>query len=488
MSCPLGGSCEGNIVWEEVQPKYGWWRVHDIIPNNKKHPPHCLAIPKNMKQAQPKCAFQKCFYPHACLGSANPGVYDLANTTSSELYDPALHKRNESCDAAQGYSNTCQDENGEPARCRLCGTCIGSTGRVGEKRYKRTGSGTKCKLCPDPTTNKILLGVGFVVMLIGSAVMIYMEITSETSEDETSDAIKKIIVNFLQMVSLAGGLPLEWPDAMNLMFDSFSTLSSAGTTLMIPDCELTELRTADAFYLKQIFYTFSVPIVIFACIVVWTFLRSCCEKRMKLNWSKTKDYTILSIVLMLFLCYPMLVRLSLSMLKCPFVGDQAYLMADLQERCFTGRHLQHILWLTVPQLILYVFGLPFIATMIILRNKQHLHHKKFYTRYGLLYMGYRENREWWELIIAFRKVTVVAIGTFGTLMGVIDLQAFIALGIVFLSIVIHLIGQPFNREKPNGERLHQLEFQALTICWFTFCKFSRGNHSECQAVFMFDTE
>ena len=72
---------------------------------------------------------------------------------------------------------------------------------VGEKRYKRTGGGTKCKLCPDPTTNKILLGVGFIVMIIGSAVMVYLEITSETSPDETSDALKKIIVNFLQMVS-----------------------------------------------------------------------------------------------------------------------------------------------------------------------------------------------------------------------------------------------------------------------------------------------
>ena len=41
-------------------------------------------------------------------------------------------------------------------------------------------------------------------------------------------------VNFLQIVSLAGGLPLQWPSAMQTMFDFFATLSSAGTTLMIP--------------------------------------------------------------------------------------------------------------------------------------------------------------------------------------------------------------------------------------------------------------
>ena len=71
-------------------------------------------------------------------------------------------------------------------------------------------------------------------MVIGSAVMVYMEITSEASEGETSDVVKKIIVNFLQIVSLAGGLPLQWPSAMQTMFDFFATLSSAGTTLMIP--------------------------------------------------------------------------------------------------------------------------------------------------------------------------------------------------------------------------------------------------------------
>merc|ERR1711865_268976 len=190
----------------------------------------------------------------------------------------------------------------------LCGTCMGGSGNI---RYKRSGSGTKCKLCPDPITNKILLGVGFLVMLLGTAILIYMEITGETSRDETSDAIKKIIVNFLQIISLAGGLPLEWPEPMNKMFEAFSTLSSAGTTLLIPDCELTELRTSDAFYLKQIAYTFSVPFIILSCVILWILL-GCCRKRFKWSLEKIKDYTVLTIVLMLFLCYPMLVKLSLS--------------------------------------------------------------------------------------------------------------------------------------------------------------------------------
>ena len=48
-------------------------------------------------------------------------------------------------------------------------------------------------------------------MIVGSSIMIYMQITSEMSVDETSNTVKKIILNFLQVISLAAGLPLQWP-------------------------------------------------------------------------------------------------------------------------------------------------------------------------------------------------------------------------------------------------------------------------------------
>ena len=51
-----------------------------------------------------------------------------------------------------------------------------------------------------------------------------------------------------------------------------------------------------------------------------------------------------------------------------------------------------------------------------------------------------------------------------TAMGVVDLQAFVALGIVFVSIVAHLIGQPFDTSNKKGLQLHNMEFIALCVC------------------------
>ena len=420
----------------------------------------------------PSCAFEKCLYPHACLGAANPAEYP----------DSKIHL--EECNEAKGYSNTCTDEHGHKVRCRLCGTCIGEgLQQTSNERYKRFGGGARCKLCPPQEMNQFMLGVGFMCMCFGCAVMIYMEITSETSEDETSDAIKKIILNFVQLISLAGGLPLQWPTSVATMFDTFSTLSSAGTTLMIPDCELATMRTSDAFYLKQTMYTFAVPCLVGLVVCTWSVIvivsvwwdrYGCCTIRaLQFKTGQIKDYMVLSTVLLLFLAYPMMTKLCLSMLKCPTMGiggadKRSFLMADLQEPCFEGRHATYVAMLTVPQLLLNVLGLPLVATLIILRNKERLHQKKFYTRYGLLYMGYQPGREWWELVVAMRKVAVVSIGTFGTLLGVVDLQAFIALAIVFVAILVHLIGQPFNVHNVNSKRLHNLEFAALTMSFFTF--------------------
>ena len=216
------------------------------------------------------------------------------------------------------------------------------------------------------------------------------------------------------MLSLAAGLPLQWTPELDAMFQTMATLSSAGTTLLVPDCEMTHMKTIEAFYLKQTFFTFIVPLILFLCLFSWSLIYvTCGRKCCKIKKKNYLNYTILSVVLMLFLCYPMLVKLCLSMLKCVLVGEKRYLMADLEEPCFEGRHLKNLLLLTIPQLILVVFGLPLLSVYIIVRHSFLHDHENFRLRYGLLYLGYREHREWWEVIIAMRKVLIVVIGSLG---------------------------------------------------------------------------
>ena len=253
---------------------------------------------------------------------------------------------------------------------------------------------------------------------------------------------RKILLNFMQMVSLVASMPLRWTPSIEKMFEAMATISSAGewascfhffplhihysfltflhvfvilclkgTSLLIPDCEFSHVKTSDVFYMKQVFFTFAIPLIFVCSCSCWSVFYCVCKKRWKSTWTSIKNRMILSITLMIFLCYPMLVRICLSMLKCLKVGDHRYLMSDLEEPCFAGRHSTYTVLLTVPQIILLTM-IPMLVYLLLHKNKKHLDAPHFRVRYGLLYRGYVKDREWWEVTVAFRKVTAVAIGTF----------------------------------------------------------------------------
>lgn len=185
--CPLGASCENDVNWSGVRAKYGWWRVRSVgVGTGGISPPKCLVREEKNQQALPPCAFVRCPNPHACLGAKNPNKFK-----NEKLEDPATIDLNESCWYKGGYQTTTCGANHSES-CRLCGTC-----RVGFKRY---GEGAKCMECPPSETNRAMLALGFLVMIVGSAILIYMTIKDEESgEKETSDAIKKIILNFCKL-------------------------------------------------------------------------------------------------------------------------------------------------------------------------------------------------------------------------------------------------------------------------------------------------
>jgi hypothetical protein len=187
-----------------------------------------------------------------------------------------------------------------------------------------------------------------------------------------------------------------------------------------------------------------------------------------MTWMRVKNVTILSIVLVMFLCYPLLTKLSLSALKCIMIGERRFLLSDLQEPCFEGRHLNFLYALSIPQIVIYIMGIPMIATWLIVRSGPRKLHSsdRLHTRYSLLFVGYVNGREWWEAVIVVRKVSIVILSTFGAMIRSIEKTACISLIIIFCAIIAHLLGKPFGTETARAWRLHLLELMALFVVWF----------------------
>ena len=452
--CPKGGNCFGNILFSGVVGKFGYWRV---VSDDKELPD----------------AFTQCLFEASCLGDSNRDLagrfYNISESKQLLGTNVDLTADNdwalmtdlpEYCNVAWGHAERC---NNDTSRCRLCATCLPG--------YKRTGR-AMCKSCPEATTNRVLLGVGIVGVIIGAATIVSLSIESAGTEKDNSEAIKKILVNFLQIVSLAALFPMRWPPAIEATFAAMSAVSSPAQHLLSPDCELSWMQAADAFYNKQWGFALMPLGVVMLCSMFWL-LVFLCRQRGKRTVAYYWDRFVLTIVCILFLLYPTIVSQSLAALACEPVGDETFLSADLEEPCFIGRHWDFVVGVAVPQILCYTVGLPIVATLILFRNRKRLDDHRIAFRYGLLYNGYQNSMWWWELTIVCRKVILVVVaGTIGRRLGP-EFQVLIALLLVMAFMASHLVFRPFEEE---NESIHQKQPEPPMCCRKCCCKFFYGTN------------
>ena len=155
------------------------------------------------------------------------------------------------------------------------------------------------------------------------------------------------------------------------------------------------------------------------------------------------------------------------MMGCELVGGKMWLAADLQEACYEGRHMEYLVLLCFPQVLLYVCGMPIGAALVLWKNRKDLHAHRTQFRWGILYAGYKDELYWWEMTIVIRKLVMVMVGgVFASRLGP-DMQVYLSLALVVIFVVGHLIAQPFNELSIHHKMLHWLELGALLACFAT---------------------
>ena len=85
-----------------------------------------------------------------------------------------------------------------------------------------------------------------------------------------------------------------------------------------------------------------------------------------------KDKFIVTVTAIVFLMYPTMCEKAFAMFSCKTIGGIDYLQVDLEEPCYESRHLSMILLLGLPQLFLYVLGLPLLVLKFLKRNEADL--------------------------------------------------------------------------------------------------------------------
>ncbi len=454
--CPSGASCKGDVQWTDVKAKFGYWRLNP-----------------NLEEAS---QFVKCLFPAACLGVSNreyEGQFNSTNETHVD-FDPSMVDHPESCATIFGYKNNkCRGE-GQP-RCRLCATCA-----HGFKRRVSDGM-ARCDKCPDKTLNKFILVAGVLVVIILMFLLIRLHLESG-GKRTTKEMYQVIIINYLQLTSLTAGMDVPWPDAIGYIFAFQSVISTIGEHLISPDCEVQSLQAAELIYMKQSAYMLLPWIMMLLSWIFWRVIGLCHGR----NWTyrggddrspSLQDGCIATIVFLFYLLYPTLCKSAFTLINCVGVGasledkvNNQYLLVDLQEPCYRGRHWEWIVMSTIPQILLYVIGLPLFALFIIHRNmkRKRLQHPITQFCYGMLYSGYNYNSWWWDIVIAGRKAVVAFITSY--LNGRFEVHA--TLLVLALAIVFNELGQPYGEKehlgkKDKGRNLQQLDTMANATTFLT---------------------
>ena len=140
---------------------------------------------------------------------------------------------------------------------------------------------------------------------------------------------------------------------------------------------------------------------------------------------------------------------------------------DLQIVWWQTEHVMFSLSIAVPSLIIWGFGIPLFAWIVLARNRDDLDLTETREKYGFLYNGYKKNYYFWESVNMYRKITIIFISVFLKLAGVIT-QALVVFLVLITFLVLNMKLMPFSFQALNDMEMLSILTWMLTIYWGLF--------------------
>ncbi len=284
----------------------------------------------------------------------------------------------------------------------------------------------------------------------------------------------------VEITAMSASFPLQWPAALEGLFDFQGAISTAGEHLLNPDCSVDAGTAAELFYAKQIGFA-TMPFA--ACGLSWLAwrVRSLAAgtpwRRRTVNAAGQADHTpkdkwVVTVCVILYFMWPTLLGQTWRLFACRTLGiarDEEdpvlFLVADFDEICFAGRHLAFVVTLGVAQIVLFAVGMPLLSFVFLRRHRDELHHAVVKFRYGLFFSGFRSSKYYWEcLVVSARKQSIVMLSVFGPSLGLPTL-AHSALLVFLLHLLVQLIGRPYAYGRE--QKLQVLDVGSIIVNWFT---------------------
>ena len=335
---------------------------------------------------------------------------------------------------------------------------------------------------------------------------------SDGGDLDESDGAKSILMSYIQLIFLLKTFPIAWPDLFITIFRIGGAITALGQHLVNLKCLSKGMSEADVFFHLKIMSAAGPPVLLLLCVVTWYLVAAlfrrikCCSADHPYRCCRVPfcfDLTVTNLtmkiksscVALLYLLWPNICSETFSLFACRSVCDDdvMYLRADLNEVCWQAgsRHLDYVLCLGIPMMLLYVIGLPVSTWYRVWRlqlaarsraaaqmtpelraSKRRRGSSIHYVEsdmnddhkiYGMFFSAFHENTWWWESTIAGRKIIIAMIGVFGATMG--SMQVHLTLMLVVVILLITAQVRPFGGVE--SVLLQGLEMASLVSIFLT---------------------
>eukprot|EP00210_Caulerpa_lentillifera_P003658 g3492.t1 len=288
--------------------------------------------------------------------------------------------------------------------------------------------------------------------------------------------VLKIMINFLQLTSVAVYINVTWSKEVTKVLDAIGTMAnlSTGGGYFSLDCFLSPNTFPRS--LQRMVILVLYPFFIFLIFGLFWALKTIIK-------SKTMTYfrhrIWLAFLAIIYFFYISLTKNLLRFFVCFDIQEEEVIEPnssltaeltghhweeDTSVHCYKTEHLWLVLCFVVPLLCLIIIGFP-LGTLLILHLKaMELEDEKVVCTYGFLYQAY--DKHYWEVTIMFRKAAIAAVTVFPQELGA-NVQGLLCLFILFVSLVCHLFFLPFKKEVDYLNRMESFSLSATIGVFFT---------------------
>ena len=132
----------------------------------------------------------------------------------------------------------------------------------------------------------------------------------------------------------------------------------------------------------------------------------------------------------------------INMFDCEVFDKDLRLLDDLQVVCWDGLHTLMALGVALPCLITWGIGIPAGVWILLNKEREGLDTIAVKEKFGFLYNGYKRGSFFWEIVIMYRKILMIAISVFMNRVGLI-VQALVLLITMVAFLQLNNMRRPF---------------------------------------------